>query len=143
MQASVRIVDWEPGVARRARPALRLVSQTLTAGELIAERIADECRAIDANARQDTAEPLGTLGAWLVVPGKAERALNGAPRLYGPGAPRRAEPESETALARRAFEGGQFVMLFDGRQIEAWDERITIRDDSVATFIKLTPLRGG
>jgi hypothetical protein len=52
-------------------------------------------------------------------------------------------PDDCIEIARKALASGQFVMLFDGRQIEDWEERILIRPDSLATFIKLTPLRGG
>ena len=51
MQASVKIVDWEPGTERQARPALRLVSETLTAGELIAATRKAEYRAMEATDR--------------------------------------------------------------------------------------------
>jgi hypothetical protein len=144
MQASVKIVDWVPGSGRQARPALRLVSETLTAGELIAERVGAECRALAETERLELAEQRERVSAWLVVPGRLEQRLNGA-RVFGPGASagKPLDTDAHVAIARKAFEARQFVMLFDGRQIETWDERITIRDDSLATFIRLTPLRGG
>ena len=145
MQAAVEIVDWAPGTPRQLRPKLRLVSKTLTAGELIGERITAECRAIENAESLSMAELQRRVAAWLVVPGLDERALNGGRRIFGPGAALEdgANPEVQIAVARKAFARGQFVMLFDGEQIESWDQRIAIRDDSVATFIKMIPLRGG
>ena len=144
MQAAVKIVDWTPGTQRQSRPELKLVSETLSAGKLIAERIAAECRALDLTERLTVAEIQERVSAWLVLPGKVEQRLNGA-RIFGPGAPtaKTIDSEAQIGVARKAFDAGQFVMLFDGRQIEAWDERITVREDSIATFIKLTPLQGG
>jgi hypothetical protein len=144
MQASVKIVDWVPGAARQSRPELRLVSQTLTAGELIAQRIAAECRTLNDIERLTATERRQRASAWLVVPGASERALNGH-RVFGPGVPdpKRIDPAVQIDVARKAFEAGRFVMLFDGAQIEGWDQRITVGDDSVATFIKLVPLQGG
>ena len=142
MQASVKIVDWEPGAQRQARPALRLVSETLTAGELIAQRVKAEYRAMEATERTDGEKP--GFAAWLVVPGAREQKLNGNERLFGPGVlPKMLGADDCIEIARKALASGQFVMLFDGRQIEDWEERILIRPDSLATFIKLTPLRGG
>ena len=145
MQAAVEIVDWAPGTPRQTRPKLRLVSETLTAGELIAERVAAECRALENAENLSLAELQQHMAGWLVVPGVDERALNGRRRLFGPGAAPADGTDSDVqvAVARKAFSSGQFVMLFDGEQIENWDQRITIRDGSVATFIKMIPLRGG
>lgn len=144
MQAAVKIVDWTPGTQRQSRPELKLVSETLTAGELVAERITAECRALDLTEKLTVAEIQERVSAWLVLPGKVEQRLNGT-RVFGPGAPtaKTIDSEAQVSIARKALEDGQFVMLFDGRQIETWDDRITIREDSIATFIKLTPLQGG
>lgn len=143
MQASVRIEDWEPGHARRQRPALKLVSERLTAGELVAQRVTAEYRALETGKDSDTESGQG-FAAWLVVPGAREQKLNGKARAFGPGTPPlNIDAEGCIAVARKAFEAGQFVMLFDGGQIEAWEEPIIVREDSLATFIKLTPLRGG
>ena len=143
MQASVKIVDWTPGTSQQSRPVLRLASLTVTAGELVSERIVAECRRLEAitAAADRRAEAVNC----LVVPGETEAALNGANRLYGPGV-QVAEPTDATTyieIARKAFESRQFVMLFNGAQVEQWDQRLVIGEDSLATFIRLTPLKGG
>src|SRR5688572_21205102 len=77
MQAAVEIVDWAPGTPQQTRPKLRLVSKTLTAGELIAERVAAECRALENAENLSLAELKQHMAGWLVVPGVDERTLNG------------------------------------------------------------------
>jgi hypothetical protein len=145
MQTTVRIVDWRPGTPQETRPVLRLVSKTITAGELIAQRVAVECSAFDNRAQASAAEHKQQLTQWLVIPGDDERTLNGSNRSFGPTSPGadRIDPNVQIAVARKAFEARQFVMLFDGAQVDSWDQRLVIGADSVATFIKLTPLRGG
>jgi hypothetical protein len=140
MQAKIQIIDWELGFHQRPQPELRLVSETLTLGELIAQRINAACE-----ARLAELQPSPDLAPWAVVPGRQERALNGDGRIFGPGHEKLAPPssEAEIKIARKAFEDQRFVVMFDGSQIGAWDERITVREDSTATFIKLTPLKGG
>ncbi|MNC18213.1 hypothetical protein D3C75_661100 [compost metagenome] len=46
-------------------------------------------------------------------------------------------------IACQAFERNGFVILLDEHQAEHLDDILTIRHDSVASFIKLTPLVGG
>lgn len=46
-------------------------------------------------------------------------------------------------IACQAFERNGFVILLDEKQAEHLDDILTIRHDSVASFIKLTPLVGG
>lgn len=140
----LRVEDWVPGAAREMRPPLKLVSETMTAGDIIAARVAAECKALDIDDGPTPGGEQKSAAAWLVIPGRTESALNGAKRVFGPGTSGHPpDPASQIAVARKGLESGEFVMLFDGRQIDGWDERITIREDSLATFIKLVPLRGG
>ncbi len=142
MQAAVKIVDVTPGMPQQSRAMLRLASQTVTGGELITERIIAECRRMEAIAA--AADRRAEAVSCLVVPGETEAALNGN-RLYGPSVEvaKPADPTPYVEIARKAFESRQFVMLFDGAQVERWDQRLVITDDSLATFIRLTPLKGG
>jgi hypothetical protein len=142
MQAAVKIVDVTPGTPQRSRPLLRLASQTVTAGELISERIIAECRRLEAIAA--VADRRAEAVNCLVVPGESEAALNGK-RLYGPSVQvaKPADPTPYIEIARMAFESRQFVMLFDDTQVERWDQRLVIGDNATATFVRLTPLKGG
>jgi hypothetical protein len=87
MHTSVKIIDWSPGTAQQSRPALRLVSQTVTVGELIAQRVTAECCALNELEELSASEREKQLAAWLVVPNRNEQALNGSGRLFGPGVP--------------------------------------------------------
>jgi hypothetical protein len=145
MQAVLKIEDWVPGTARQQRPALRLVSEALTLGELIAQRITADCRAFKAAETAKLVQSQARLAPWMVVPGASEQTLNGAGRVFGPGVPAKPNIDADAQIrrARQAFEDGRFVVLFDGAQIDGWDQRITVRDGSIATFIELTPLKSG
>lgn len=142
MQAAVKIVDVTPGLPQQNRPALRLASQTVTAGELISERVIAECQRLEAIAA--AADRRAEAVNCLVVPGETEAALNGK-RLYGPSAEvaKPADPRPYVEIARKAFESRQFVMLFNDTQVKRWDQRLVIGNDAIATFVRLTPLKGG
>ena len=45
--------------------------------------------------------------------------------------------------AVEAFEANQILLLVDDRQVESLDETVTLREGSVATFLRLTLLVGG
>ena len=109
---------------------LTLSSQKLTARDLIAERVRAECD-------QRLFDRMGRLASRLINPGEKEQALNGEKM------PRLSDPDRQVALALSAFESNGFVLLVDDRQVEGLDEDIVIREDSVVTFLKLTPLVGG
>ena len=52
-----------------------------------------------------------------------------------------AERQVEIALA--AFESNGFFLLVDDKQLEHLEQTVTIGDNTVISFIKLTPLVGG
>lgn len=108
---------------------LRLSSHRLTARDLISERVRAECdqRLLDGSGRL----------ARLIQPGKKEEALN------GPGAVDKVDPDREIGRALSAFEKNGFVLLVDDLQVEALDDELEIKDETVVTFLKLTPLVGG
>jgi hypothetical protein len=57
--------------------------------------------------------------------------------------PRLIDAERQTAVALSAFERGQILLLVDDRQVDELDVRVTLREGSVVTFLKLVPLVGG
>jgi hypothetical protein len=75
----------------------------------------------------------------LVQPEGTERVLNG----YVVRTPRRIDPETQTALAERAFAGNGFLVLVGGRQVTDPDEEIELPLGTEVTFLKLVPLAGG
>src|SRR5262245_41155215 len=115
----------ETATGERGEPIrLRLVSERITARELVERRVRDEV------ARYNTA------------PGKVFRGLMSAPE----DAIRRREPmdpDAECARARAAFERNQFFLLTGDRQVESLDEEILLTPGLEVRFVRLVPLVGG
>ncbi len=100
--------------------------------ELIRARVHQEVR--DHNAKADTGRFFG-----LVQPSDTERELNG----FRMRTPRPVDPEVQTEIALSAFDRGQILLLIDDRQVDDLDHVVTLKQGSVATFLKLVPLVGG
>lgn len=109
---------------------LKLSAARLTAADLIAERVRAECddRLLDRE---------GNRRARLIAPGPKEQALKTA------SSPLTIDTDRQIATALSAFEANGFILLVDDRQVESLDEVIEMQPDSVVTFLKLTPLKGG
>ncbi len=103
-----------------------------TARELIRGRVYQEVQ--DYNLKQ--AGPF----RGLVRPEGAEAALNGPPSKakFRP-----IDWKKQFDRAVEAFEANQVLLLVDDRQVESLDEEVTLREGSVATFLRLTLLVGG
>ncbi len=112
--------------------SLTLPEERTTARELIRGRVYQEVQ--DYNLRQ--AGPF----VGLVRPEGAEATLN------GPASRAKFRPvdwKKQFARAVEAFEANQVLLLVDDRQVESLDEEVTLREGSVATFLRLTLLVGG
>ncbi len=133
MEAVLRLVDESPGSSREPKPVfeLRLASEKITARELIRRRVEHEVAEYNKRPRR--------VFAGLVQPTDAERALNG----YRMKRPRPLDPEAQVKAALDAFEANAFFLLFDDSQVESLDQELVLTDDSVASFVQLTPLVGG
>jgi hypothetical protein len=150
MLARVKIVDWEPG-RRKHSAELKLVSETMTLRDFIRKRLVAQAAALEQAESEPSKDPQyaawrNGLAQWFVVAGEQEQALNGKRRVYVPksksAGPR---PGIDTQMERiaRAFKTKELVVLFDDIQIDELDQRVTVRDDSKVTFIRLLPLIGG
>lgn len=51
--------------------------------------------------------------------------------------------DAVAAAAEKAFLAGNFYLLFDDRQAERLDEKIDLARTGTATFLVVTPLKGG
>lgn len=111
--------------------SLDFLTETITARELIRERIYEEVRQYNA------AKPEFFRG--LVQPSDAEVALNGVrvPQR------RHIDWEEQYRLALEAFTRNGFFILVDERQVEHLDETFPITPTTQVSFIKLVPLVGG
>ena len=133
MGAVLQLVDESPGSGKEPRPIfeLRLVSEKITARELIRRRIEREVEEHNRRPRR--------VFAGLVQPTDAERALNG----YRLRRPRQLDVEEQVRAALAAFEAKAFLLLFDDRQVESLDDELVLRKRSLASFVQLVPLVGG
>lgn len=113
---------------------LQLASEQTTVRELIRARVHQEVRAHNAKSAGGRERFFG-----LVQPDDAERDLNG----YRLREPRRIDSDRQIAIALRAFERGQVLLLVDDRQVDELDTEIELTPGSAVSFLKLVPLVGG
>jgi hypothetical protein len=131
MATTVTIVDeWTPGGAKCAW-ALELLTERVTARELIRSRVYQEVSEYNARA------PGYFRG--LVQPTEAERVLNGYRIREG----RKIDWEAQYEKARSAFQRNGFILLVDDRQLTELDEEVVVRPGTEVTFLRLIPLVGG
>jgi len=110
---------------------VRVSGDSISVRDLIRSRVYQEVE--EFNKRQPEIFQL------LVQPGDAERSGNGfrLPR------PRHIDAQDQFEKTIEAFERNGFVVLADDRQVERLDAKITLRPDTLVTFLKLVPLVGG
>jgi hypothetical protein len=134
MAFTVTLCDETTRGDRRPAGTLELPAPTLTARELIRTRVFTEVRAHG----EGRAEPF----RGLVEPAPQERLLQ-PDRSARPAARRPIDWHEQVRIALEAFERNGFLLLVDGRQVEALDEELRLRHDSEVVFLKLLPLVGG
>lgn len=111
--------------------ALDFLTETITARELIRERIYEEVRQYNATTPE--------YFRGLVQPTDAETTLNGV-RLRER---RHIDWEEQFRLALEAFARNGFFILVDDRQIESLNETFPLTPTTQVSFVKLVPLVGG
>ena len=75
----------------------------------------------------------------LVEPTDAEKTLNG----YKLMANKIIDAEKQVYIALNAFQKNGYFVLIDNMQCEELEQKITIKQNTTISFIKLTPLVGG
>ena len=141
MSAVLKVIDKHLGKPEEPSFELRLVSERITARELIRRRVDDEI----SQVRKGLLECSGRGGSgrsFLIrlEPGCVEAALNRPRQAPEPPA---MEPAVEAEAAFEAFGARRYILLFDGRQVEDLDENLIVTPGSEAVFYRLTPLVGG
>lgn len=104
---------------------LQFPSASITVRQLIRERVHQEVILHEQGRGSSPRQP-------LVVPTRPQAIEQKA-----------VDWRQQAEIACQAFERNGFVVLLDEHQAEQLDEVLSIRHDSVASFIKLTPLVGG
>jgi len=131
MAISLKVFDQTNAGARTPAVVLELVSERITARELLERRVRQEVE----NFNADTPE----LFRGLVQPTDTERVLNGF-RLRKP---RKLDWQDQVVAAVNAFDAGRIYLLIDDRQLESLDEELTVTPNTEVIFLKLVPLIGG
>lgn len=72
----------------------------------------------------------------LVRPTEEEIALNNSDGT-------RSQADRSVDCALSAFRNNGFVLLVDDRQVDDLDDQVELNENSVVTFLRLTPLVGG
>lgn len=75
----------------------------------------------------------------LIEPTDAEKTLNG----YKLKANKIIDAEKQVYIALNAFQKNGYFVLIDNMQCEALEQKVTIKQNTTISFIKLTPLVGG
>lgn len=145
MAVLLKIVDehfGSGGTDRRPAVELHLVSERITAREILQRRVEAEVESVNARRLAHAKGHANTHSLLIDVdPQSAEDLLN---RLLPPSRKARlARVEVEVARAALAFEKQRFIMLLDERQIEGLDDEVTLRAESQLVFLYLSPLKGG
>ncbi len=129
--AILHVIDETPSGKPLHRAELRLVSESLSVRELIAERVRREVEAFNASA--------DTMFHGLVQPTGTELALDG----YRLVRRRRLDADEQIAAACEAFGRGAFLLLVGDEQLDALDDRFVVEPGLEVHFVKLVPLVGG
>ena len=131
MATTVTIVDeWTP-VGPKSAWALDLLTERVTARELIRSRVHQEVS--EYNARHPG------VFRGLVQPTEAERVLNGD-RVRGG---RKIDWEAQYEKALAAFQKNGFLLFVDDRQVIDLDDEVVVEPGTEVSFVRLVPLVGG
>lgn len=145
MQSVLKIVDecFGTGAGDR-RPALelRLVSERITARDLIRRRIADEVETVNRK-RADYAAGHARSRSFLIPLGEDAPEVRLNTPSARPARLRLFDEQAEYDRAIVAFEQRRFILLFDECQVDGLDDAIAVTPESEAVFLYLTPLVGG
>jgi hypothetical protein len=130
--AALKLVDQNSSRETLHEFTLQLVSERVTARQIVQERVRHEVASFNQQKSDNVFR-------GLIQPTGTERALNGF-RLKQP---RTIDVAAQLDHALAAFDRNGFLMLVDDRQVETLDEEIVVTPSTVVTFIKLVPLVGG
>lgn len=132
MGAALDVIDQTPSGKVIQTFKLRLVSERISARELVAARVRQEVQ--EFNRQKES-----KLFQGLVQPKDAEVELNGyrLKKLQ----PIDADAQVERVLA--AFDQNGFLLLVDERQVTELDDQVVLTPGSRISFVKLIPLVGG
>jgi hypothetical protein len=130
MSGVVQVVDEVVGHSvprpRRKGPRLTVVEETVSAAEIIRLRVGEEW----ARDMRDMTEPFADRAALIAW-------------LHRGGAEHPATRAAAEKAALRALESNQILFFWNDTQIEDPRQRLHLRAENEALFVRLLPLTGG
>lgn len=141
MGISIRITDEHFGKSKLSIFELEYPSEDVTIREIITRRVEEEVSRVTQMQRNPdiikTEHRMFLAGLTKLSP---ELLLN-----QDSIAKRRTPIDVAAAVntAHKAFEAGNYFVLFDDIQYENLDEKIKLTSNSEVIFLRLTPLQGG
>lgn len=115
---------------------MELTSNRLTARDLITERVQAE---LDKRFEMKTAVQHQHLIDLTVK----ETLLNTETKRISNNLSKNSSADHQIERALLAFSKNEFLLLVDDTQIDQLDKELELRTDTVITFLRLTPLKGG
>lgn len=135
IESTVQITVRDESVPRSrvSEFLLRLGTPRLSGRDLIAERVRFECdrRLVSTDGEQVVPLIERTFREVQIndtLPHRSQPADN---------------PELQIEKALEGFQRNAFVMLVDDEQVVELSSEITVTDETIVTFLMLTPLQGG
>lgn len=116
-----------------------------TVRELIEAVVAAEVESYNRRVAQEAGEASGQLQGLLRYMTKAEiqdRAQGGKIGFGAVYSEKKADLEAAKENALQSFEDGIYRIFLDGRPLEDLQETITVTEENVFTFVRLTMLAG-
>lgn len=110
---------------------LDMKAEVVTVRDIISERVLHEV--------EEYNKMLPDIFKGLIEPTDAEQTLNG----YRLRTPRKIDGEKQVYVALDAFQKNGYFVLINDIQSESLDQQVQLKQNTVISFIKLTPLVGG
>lgn len=111
---------------------LPVQKEWISVRDIIAQRVKVEVE--NYNQKRDSASRL------LIQPNPKDKTLNLFSKKKQP---KRIDVEKQIYLAWAAFQQNGFFVLINNFQVESLDKEMLVNDQTIISFIKLTPLVGG
>lgn len=133
MTATLTVFD-ETTSGKRSDPILlEFLTEHITVGEVIRQRVYQEVRDYNVASAQ------GTTFRGLIQPTDTEKTLNG----YQMKSKRTVDWKQQYERALAGFAAGQILVLVNDRQADTLEQQVTITPDAEVAFLRLVPLVGG
>jgi hypothetical protein len=132
MSIAVKIIDRETVGNSETVFKLHLVSETITIGDLIAERVRDEVRKFNKNP--DAYITSLVMPNAIKNPSIVSKRKHRMPEI---------DPERHVRTAIESFNQGEFFLFVDHQQYLDIEDKVSLTQQSTVEFIRLIPLVGG